>query len=476
MRRKHPLFWNRREFIQAAGTATAAASASTSLMGAYLGAQGSLPVAGPSDWDRFAYDLHNTRFNVREANLNAGNVGRLRIKWSHEIGAPMQTSPTVVGDTVFVGAWDGHYHALDAQSGEPKWSYDAGVTPETKWQLRTMKSTAQYDRGRVYFGTGEGHLNCLDAATGREIWKTPMDPGERITSSPNIYGDRVFLGTSGPDAHVVCVDADTGAVRWKFLIVPDRKGGGGSAWTSPAVDEQQNIVYSVTGNPRSFAPPGPLLFADSIIANDLETGELLWHYQVRASDPFNMDFSCHPMIFEAVSPGKRGARRPCVGAGNKSAFFAWDRYTGELLWRTMLTPPTGLSWNSTAAAYNKIYVVSNNTERDPDTGQVTGRSESVTAALQAYTGEIVWWRHNTSGSSSPVCVANGVFYQSLRDGSLEAYDAETGKPLWQSTMPSTSRGGIVIANGNLYVSNGEAGLPTEPKHRYFVYAYSIDGR
>jgi glucose dehydrogenase len=79
------------------------------------------------------------------------------------------------------------------------------------------------------------------------------------------------------------------------------------------VDEQQNIVYNVTGNPSSFNPPGPLLFTDSIIANDLETGELLWHYQVRATDPFDLDFSCHPMIFDAVSPGKRGARRQCVG-------------------------------------------------------------------------------------------------------------------------------------------------------------------
>jgi outer membrane protein assembly factor BamB len=72
-------------------------------------------------------------------------------------------------------------------------------------------------------------------------------------------------------------------------------------------------------------------------------------------------------------------------------------------------------------------------------------------------------------------VANGVFYQSLANGNLEAYDAETGKLLWQSSIPSTSRGGIVIANGNLYTSNGEGGLPTEPTHRYYVYAYSIDG-
>ena len=62
MRKNHPLSWNRREFMRAAGGTAAAAS-----VGPYLSAQGRLPVAGPSDWDRFAYDLHNTRFNSREA-------------------------------------------------------------------------------------------------------------------------------------------------------------------------------------------------------------------------------------------------------------------------------------------------------------------------------------------------------------------------------------------------------------------------
>ncbi len=128
MKRKNKSPWNRREFLQATGATVAAAS-----MWPSLGAQGRLPVAGSSDWTRFAYDLHNTRFNAREATLNVGNVGRLKPKWRHEIGAPIQTSPTVVGDTLFIGAWDGKYHALDAETGEPKWSYDAEVTPEPRW-------------------------------------------------------------------------------------------------------------------------------------------------------------------------------------------------------------------------------------------------------------------------------------------------------------------------------------------------------
>jgi polyvinyl alcohol dehydrogenase (cytochrome) len=378
----------------------------------------------------------------------------LKLKWRYEVGAPVQSTPTVIGDTLFFGAWNGQYHALETQSGEPRWKFDAGIEPDRRWGLKDMRSTADYNSGHLFFGTGEGDLHCVDGTTGKALWKTRVDPdpNTNISSSPTVYQDRVFVGTSGNRAQIACLDRETGAVRWRFYIVPDRLDGGGSVWTSAAIDEEQKIVYNVTGNPRSFTPPGPLLYTDAIIANDLETGELLWHYQVRATDPFDLDFSCHPMLFEAASPGKRGAKRQCVGAGNKTAFFTWDRYTGELLWRAMLT------------------------ERDPITSRSAGLSESVTAALHAYTGEIVWWRHNESMNRAPVAVANGVFYHSLANGNVEAFDAETGKLLWQTTLPSPPRGGVAIANGTLYASNGEGGLPTNPKNSYYIDAYSVDGR
>ena len=475
--------WSRRNFLQRLG-AGSATLAWGSIWPSGM-AQGTVPVrTGSADWPRFGYDLHNTRFNAREKILSPSNVGRLKLKWSHEIGAPVQSAPVIIGNTLFTGAWDGCYYALDAQTGAQVWKYDAGISPQGPWKLREIRSTAQYDKGKIYFGTGEGEVICVDATTGKEIWKTMVDPHPscNISSSPTVYQDRVFIGTSADNAQIACLDSDTGAVRWRFPIVPDRTNGGGGVWTSAAVDEEQGIVYNVTGHPRSFTPPGPLLYTESILANDLETGELLWYYQVRAMDPWDLDFSCHPMIFDAVSPGKRGAVRHCVGAGNKTGFFTCDRYTGELLWRAMLTnwsTQGGLEWNSTAVADNRVYVVSNavNDERDPDTGRSLGLSESVTAALHAYTGEIVWWRHNEAMNKSPVCLANGVFYQSLVDGGLEAYDGETGKQLWKSSMPSSSHGGIVIANGALYTSNGEStSPPPEPKNKYSVFAYSIDGR
>jgi len=60
------------------------------------------PQSGLADWSRFGYDLHNTRFNVRETTLGPGNVGRLKPKWIFDAGGRIQTCPTVIGDTLFL--------------------------------------------------------------------------------------------------------------------------------------------------------------------------------------------------------------------------------------------------------------------------------------------------------------------------------------------------------------------------------------
>ena len=98
----------RREFLEKAGAASAALAArSVWPSNEVLAAES--PKPGASDWPRFGYDLHNTRFNAREKTLGPENVGRLKVKWSQEIGAPTTCAPVIIGDTLFLGAWDGHY-------------------------------------------------------------------------------------------------------------------------------------------------------------------------------------------------------------------------------------------------------------------------------------------------------------------------------------------------------------------------------
>lgn len=419
------------------------------------------PKPGLADWPRFGYDVRNTRFNRLETTLGKRNAGALKLNWEFDAGAPIQHTPAVIGDTLFFGTHGGNFFALDSRTGKTKWQVSMGQPhPE---HLRMLRSSPEYVDGRIYFGVGRAVAEadhavvyCLDAATGKTIWRTKLDDkaGDNdtlLTCSVTLFAGKLFVGTSGGGrGEVVCLDAADGRVRWRFQTVPEIELGGGGVWSSPAVDEEHGLVYNGTGDAKAFIS-GPVLFSESIIANDMATGELRWYFQARQPDVYyNLDFSCHPMLFDAVHPQRSGAVRKCVGAGNKAGFYVVDRYTGEFYWKVMLTNhsgATGLQLSSTAVAYNRVFAVSN--------ASGVGRPpSSVTAGLNAYTGDIEWWVHNKATNQAPVAVANGLFFQGLMDGRLEALDADTGEQLWEHTLLSGHRGGIAIANGAIYASNG----------------------
>jgi glucose dehydrogenase len=286
-----------------------------------------------------------------------------------------------------------------------------------------------------------------------------------ISASPIVYQGKVFIGIASGRSQIVCLDAGTGAVRWRFYTVPNVSTGGGSLWTAAAIDAQRNIVYHATGNPKAFSAPGPMLFTESVLAHDLESGELLWFHQVRPRDPFDLDFNTHPLIFDAAHPTQRGeTARHCVGAGTKAGgFHVFDRYTGTPYWTAMVTN-SGTALNASAFAYGKIYLVSNSSA--PHRGAL-----SVTVALHPYTGEVLWWNPNSSSCQNTIAVANRLLYQGMMDGALQALDVETGQPLWTYKLPGPRQGGISVSNGTLYTSSGNVS-----KSPNVLVAFSLDGK
>ncbi len=131
---------NRRDFLQQAGMASVALAAGTGVSSQIL-AQG-LPRPGVADWRRFGYDLHNTRFNARETVLGPDNVSRLKLKWTFQAEAQIQTTPTVIGDTLFFGAHDGYQYALESATGKLKWKF------KTPGEANRLRSSCQYVEGR----------------------------------------------------------------------------------------------------------------------------------------------------------------------------------------------------------------------------------------------------------------------------------------------------------------------------------------
>ena len=477
----------RRRFLLRAGNVAALGAVGACLPWSTLKAA-DLPTPGDADWPRYGYDLRNTRFNAKERNLGPKNVDRLKEKWRFETidHWPVQTTPTVIGDTLFFGA-GGWYYALDSASGKLKWKFETRLADDASQstQNKATRSSCQYANGRIYFGDGWAIVHCLDAATGKEIWKTPMETdrlmGASMRYSPVVYNGKVMVGDVGRDPKITCLDAETGAVRWSWRVAqsipPEAKNGVGPLWTSGAIDEKENIAYNVTGDPKAFMPAGPALYSDSIVAHEFDTGEFLWGFQPHPADALDYDFDAHPVIFDADAPARaHGDRRFCVAAGSKGGIFCLNRYTGQLYWKVMLGQPSGGSGPQTDAiafAYNKLFVKYGSPTSVP--------SSAVTAALNAYNGDIEWMTPNPYLSESPLAVANGVIYQGFNVGKkMEALDAMTGRRIWEHALPSDFRGGASIANGALYFSNGESqgtieGAEKRP-YTYSVYCFTIDGK
>lgn len=101
------------------------------------------------------------------------------------------TSPTVVGDRVFVLDLAGTAYALDAATGDVAWSTDVGSS--------AAASVAVADGTVVGFSSGEPEeLWALDAATGEEQWRR-----EAVApfASPTVADGRVYTGGSAVRAY-----------------------------------------------------------------------------------------------------------------------------------------------------------------------------------------------------------------------------------------------------------------------------------
>jgi outer membrane protein assembly factor BamB len=97
--------------------------------------------------------------------------------------------------------------AVDAKTGEILWekSIEDGLV-----------NAPAIGNGLVYFGTFDGHFYALEAETGIERWKI-KNPDWRITATPAVDDENVyFVSWKDADDSVYALDAFNGKERWKF--------------------------------------------------------------------------------------------------------------------------------------------------------------------------------------------------------------------------------------------------------------------
>jgi quinoprotein glucose dehydrogenase len=334
---------------------------------------------GDADWLAYGRDAAGTRYSPL-GQITPANASQLELAWSYRAGdlaKPKQdysyeATPLKVGGSLYLCTPVGIVIALDAQTGAEQWRFDAqseasgaltcrGVTYH---QVVEREPVEHCDR-RIYVSTPDAKLWSVDAGDGRVCPQFGHDGavdltaglGEvvknayRVTSPPVVARGRLIVGakiadnisTDMPSGVIRAFDVATGELMWAWDAGrPDLKGAPPpgetytrstpNAWAPFSVDEELGLAYVPTGNPAvDFAGktrrPFDEMFGSALVALDVESGDVRWHFQVTHHDVFDNDLPAQPVLVDVQT---QEGMRPAVIQGTKQGdLFVLDRRTGE---------------------------------------------------------------------------------------------------------------------------------------------------
>ena len=330
-------------------------------------------LSSDGDWLSYGLTPGETRHSPL-TQIDASNVKRLGLVWSYEVGeggGDQEATPLVWNNTIFsVTNWSIVF-AVDARTGKEKWRWDPEVNRKATSDRMCCgvvnRGLAIY-RDKIYVPVNDGRLVALDAETGKPVWEARVSYAQdeqTLTMAPRIAKGKVIIGPAGGDrptrGFVSAYDAETGREVWKFYTVPGdpakgfespamrraattwdgewwKLGGGGAVWDGVSYDPESELVYVGTGN----AEPWPQvlrtkdvskgydnLYVASIVALNVDTGELKWHYQMVPGDQWDYD-SVQQMTLADLRINGR-VRKVIMQANKNGFFYVLDRITGEFI-------------------------------------------------------------------------------------------------------------------------------------------------
>ena len=423
-----------------------------------------------------------------------------RIKDRPMCCGPANRGVAVNNGKVFMGTVDSRLLALDARTGQKLWDIDV-----TKGEQGVQEDAATLGS---QLDTRGGKLE-VSGASGAGINMAPMVFDGKVIVGITGVGYGLHLDSPDPEAPLGAVvgiagnygrrgfmaayDENTGELAWKFDTVPSEgwegrftqitpdgvvlprnidkekadlskypdawQFGGGSAWSTPAIDRENGILYFGTGNPspqmEGSSRPGDNLYTASLVALDVRTGALKWHYQQVPHDQWGYDVASPPVLFTTRVKGKPV---PAVGqAGKTGWFYVHHRITGELLFKSEAFVPQNNMFTLPTEQGNVIYP-----------GVIGGSNWSPVSVDEqrrmVFIAGIHWpvkyQLHELKAKGNKPALK----YSSMspieddeKYGLLSAIHLDTGKLIWQHKVKAPMIGGVLSTRTGLVFSGEGSG-------------------
>ena len=300
---------------------------------------------GDRDFPKVGGNLGNQNYTSL-SQIDRRRIRRLGAAWVNNIEGGIttgtnQSTPVVVDGTIYIESAFGNVVAVDGRTGVTKWKY-------TQPRGSLTRRGVAVGKGLVYTLSGDDFVVALDKDTGTVAWERQHAGFGNVEKVAVVYYDgKLLVGTNDGDRNAaLALDAKTGDLIWHFWGAPGPgefgndtwegdtwQEGGAAPWIHPAIDPDLRTVYFTFGNVRAGSSQdgstrgGDNLFANSIVALDVDTGAYKWHFQSIHHDIWDMDNVMAPVLVDARI---RGHKRKLVVYGSKSGmYYILDRRDGS---------------------------------------------------------------------------------------------------------------------------------------------------
>lgn len=486
-----------------------------------------------ADWPHYGGTYAALRHSSL-SQIHSANVKKLTPAFAFQTGdsdGGLQSTPIVIDGVIYLSTSHNHIFAIDGATGREIWKYTYQLPKGFTIFYGPWNRGVAVGHGKVYIGTLDNFVVAVDQKTGRELWKVNIEDatqcGCNITAAPLVVKDKVIVGVTGGDSahrgYITALNANNGRQAWRFYTIPGpgEKGhetwagdswkfGGGAAWMTGSYDAELNLTYWSVGNPAADFyggnRKGDNLYTDCVIALDVDTGKLKWHFQQVPHDVWDFDTAYENILFDAVVKGK--PRKLLLNVNKGGIVFVNDRVTGEFVagypiirninWATgvdekgnligrnepkvgettFICPAIGggRSWNQAAysPAAKMLFTTAiewcedvNSQPEEPSEGKVyfggtfipkhprNDVSHSHLDAIDPITGKVAWsYRSKYPLLASVLATDGGLVFSGDPEGYFFALDAKTGKKLWQFQTGSGHRGSAVTYSikGKQYIA------------------------
>ncbi len=309
------------------------------------------------DWITIDKDYSSRRY-VDLDQINPANVGKLKEVCEIRLNelTPFSTGILKVGRTLYVNTARSTV-AFDAATCAKRWQYTVEFVAPT---IGNNNRGSAYLNGKIFRGAPDGQLIALDARTGEKRWSVSArdtNQLETLVSAPIAWRGKVFIGIAIGDlpiaGRLMAFDADSGRRLWSFNTTLDPMVlQGGGFWNSYSLDPKTGEIFAPVANPRpdfnrDIEPNDSYYtqYTESIIAVNAATGQLDWYKTLVPRDDRDWDVGVPPTLYETED-----GREMLAATGKSGRVYGIDRTSHYEMFNTPATTmmndqaPTPLHW------------------------------------------------------------------------------------------------------------------------------------